>query len=364
MKSVLQVCAFGAPNPGNFIASLFALEKRLTDKGYSTIYAFAETAKDKAWCKDLCKDHRVYFLPVAKARILPSTYIVLKKIYKENDVSIVHSHFELYDIPVTVTAPKGVKIFWHLHDPLQENYFKGSLSRKILTKIQYGFFGKKAILLSVSEKHAYFAEKLGFKKEQIHYLPNGLNTDRIVPIHQETNSSDFLMFGWDVKRKGVDLAVKAMQQIGSEQIHLVIVGGQECRSYLTQYSTTGIICKEPVDNVNELYCQSKAFLHISRAEGQSYALLEVIYAGLPVICSDIPENQFAREFRNIHFVRNENYVDITDAIMILNTQLLISTEDAEYNRRLIDQKYSLNTWCVHLLNFYFGGAQDENESEG
>ena len=38
---VLQVCAFGAPNPGNFIASLTALERELKAKGAETVYAFA-----------------------------------------------------------------------------------------------------------------------------------------------------------------------------------------------------------------------------------------------------------------------------------------------------------------------------------
>lgn len=31
--------------------------------------------------------------------------------YRENHIYIMHSHFELYDIPTTTTAPKEVKIF-------------------------------------------------------------------------------------------------------------------------------------------------------------------------------------------------------------------------------------------------------------
>ena len=62
---VLQVCAFGAPNPGNFIASLTALERELKAKGAETVYAFAATARDKGWCRELCQTHKGYFLPVA-----------------------------------------------------------------------------------------------------------------------------------------------------------------------------------------------------------------------------------------------------------------------------------------------------------
>lgn len=111
MKQILHVCAFGSQRPGNFIESLMQLQNRMQDIGYETIYAFTEDAKDRSWCKDIQKTNRVYFLPVARARILPKTYLLIKQIYNENDIDIVHSHFELYDIPVTIMAPKKVKVF-------------------------------------------------------------------------------------------------------------------------------------------------------------------------------------------------------------------------------------------------------------
>ena len=93
--TVLQVCAFAAPNAGNFIASLTNLEERLAEKGIQTIYAFADGARDKTWCQEIQKRTKVYFLPTAHARILPKTYQLFKRIYQENDIAIMHSHFEL-----------------------------------------------------------------------------------------------------------------------------------------------------------------------------------------------------------------------------------------------------------------------------
>ena len=352
MKSILQVCAFGAPNPGNFIVSLIKLQEEMEKYGYRTIYAFPEKARDKGWCKELIKSNKIYFLPEARARILPKTYRVFSRIYKENEIEIVHSHFELYDIPATVKAPRSVKVFWHLHDALKEQYKKVKLSRKILIKIQYNFFSKRVKLLSVSKEHAQFAESLGFPKKQIHYLPNGINTDRIISVNKENQSSDFLMFGWDVHRKGVDLAIGAMKHMSSEKIRIVIVGESECKRYLENNAVPGIIYKEPVKDVNELYSCVRAFLHISRAEGLSYALLEAIYAGLPVICSDISENQFASEFNGIYFVNNEDITEIAHAIKNINSQIFLSKENIDYNRAQIEKKYSLNAWCSKVLDFY------------
>lgn len=351
--TVLQVCAFAAPNPGNFIATLTHLEQELQKKGIRTIYAFADGAEGKAWCQEIQKRTKVYFLPTAKARILPKTYQIFKKIYKENNISITHSHFELYDIPATVTAPKGVKIFWHLHDAIKMNYQKAPISRRLLTKTQYGVFGKRAVMLSVSEEHAEFANSLGFPKDQTHYLPNGVNTARIHPTALHKPEHSFLMFGWEVKRKGVDLVVEAASRL-TQPCRITIIGQEQCKNYLNEVSHADTIrFSAPVDNINELYQTTKCFLHVSRAEGLSYALLEVIYAGIPVICSDIPENRFAKVFKNVIFVPNEDSNAIAAAMdRIAAGPDTIAEEDVSFNRKLIEEAYSLHAWTTKTMHFY------------
>lgn len=354
---VLQACAFAAPAPGNFISSLCSLEIALESKGIKTIYAFPERAKDKNWCKEIQKRTKVYFLPESQARLRAETYRIFKTIYKENAVDIVHSHFELYDIPATVTAAQNIKVFWHLHDALKENYQKSSLSRKVLTKIQYGYISKRATLLSVSQEHAMFAEKLGFNKKNIKYFPNGINTSRIdiQSMDQSQIRSFLLLFGWEIYRKGVDILVDATKRI-FDGIRIKVVGQDECEKYLSQEGVSPIIeFSRPVSDINELYKEASAFLHISRAEGLSYALLEAIYAGLPVICSDIPENLFAQEFRNIIWIQSGNANELKRAIEIVaNPEFKVDCEDIEYNRELIRKEYSVISWINRMQEYYLG----------
>jgi len=348
--TVLQVCAFGAEQPGNFIASMEALEYALADKGIRTIYAFIERAQDKDWCKNICKRTKVYFLPEAKARILPKTYNIMRRIYKENDVDILHTHFELYDIPATVTAPKATKVFWHLHDVLeiQKNL------RGLLWKIQYGVVGKRATLLSVSEKHGKQTVQLGFPEEQVVYFPNAIELKRIktTPLYKHENN--ILIFGWDVIRKGVDLLIRSADKVKATDYKIWIVGGDLCKSYLDENgSNANIYYREPVKDVNELFAMTKFFLHISRAEGLSYALLEVIYAGIPVICSDIPENLFAKEFKNVFFVKSENIKEISEEIdQLLNWDGIVNEDDVAYNREIIRKKYAVSAWVDRMIKQY------------
>lgn len=353
---ILQICAFAAPMPGNFIPALLELENALKEHGTTTIYAFPERARDKQWCKEIQTRTKVYFLPEAQARLRLQTYLIMRNIYSENDVDIVHSHFELYDIPATLMAPKRVKVFWHLHDALKENYQKSAASRRILTKIQYGYFGKRAKLLSVSKEHAQFAIELGFHKKNVEYLPNGINTFRIrtEQIDKSMHRKKLLLFGWEVYRKGVDLVVEAAKKINDNEVHIRVVGQEACDKYLKMVGAPSIIrYSKPVEDVNELYRETSVFLHISRAEGLSYALLEAIYAGLPIICSDIPENQFANQFRNIVWIKNEDVDELAEAINSI--QYIVSDireEDIQFNRDLIQEHYALNNWVERVITYY------------
>lgn len=352
--TVLQVCAFAAPNAGNFIASLTHLEKKLEQKGIRTVYAFSDGAADKLWCQEIQKRTKVYFLPTAKARILPETYRTFRKIYKENDITVVHSHFELYDIPATLESPKKVKIFWHLHDAIKTHYHCAGIARRLLIRLQYSVMWKNVKLLSVSTEHANFVASLGFRADQIIYFPNGIHTARIQKTSPEEKMPCFLMFGWEVYRKGVDLAIEAARRAKSDFGQILIVGQDECQKYInSQGSVKGIAYRKPVEDVNTLYQTASVFLHISRSEGLSYALLEAIYAGIPVICSDIPENQFARPFRNVWFVESEAVDEISRLICAMARTPVIPTEDdIACNREMIERAYSMDAWAQKLIALY------------
>ena len=353
---VLQVCAFAAEYPGNFIATLTALENTLAEKGVHTIYAFPRRAAAKIWCQELCTRTTVYFLPEANARILPETYKIFRQIFAKHDVSIVHSHFELYDMPATLTAPKQAKIFWHLHDPIGEDFDKLDLLRRTLTKLQYGWIGKRATLLTVSEKHGDFVTSIGFSKKQVVYFPNGINTGKIRLVDSEltVHKNQFLLLGWDVHRKGVDVLTEAVTLLGQTSSTFCVVGLDQCEEYLSHHANQNIQFLRPVTDINILFQRSSCFLHISRAEGQSYALLEAIYAGLPVICSDIPENLFAQQFQNVLWVKNGDAEDLAEKLrLVLDEFPMPNREGVVRNREIIDKKFSIQAWVEQTVIRYF-----------
>lgn len=357
--NILQVCAYAAPYPGNFIKSLLVLEKKLKIEGHKIYYAFPETAEKFEWCKELSKSNEVYFLPLAKARINPKTYLKIMSILNKNNIDIVHSHFELYDIPIAVVLPKQSKMFWHLHDAIENDYNTHSWIRKVLFKLHYSVFSKRAYLLSVSDKHKEFAIKLGFDRKKTITILNGTDLNRISKSNIINNKSyDFLMFGWDLERKGVDLVIEAGEKLYKNGYNFIIsiVASEDTwkNDIFTKLKNAKWLHKQNfVEDVNCLYSSSNVFLHTSRAEGCSYALQEAIYSGLKIISSDIPENLFAKEIPTVSIFKNNDcndlYLKMKD---FLDEEMKLQINDVNEARTIIRNKYSIEIWADNIIAEY------------
>lgn len=354
---ILQICAYAAPYEGNFINTLKKLDELLTIDNHEVIYAFPENARQLIWIKELSIIRRIYFLPINMARIKPSTYFKLKTILTNEKIDIVHSHFELYDIPVALMSNKKIKVFWHLHDPIEEYYQKATFSRKALFKFQYKYLGSGTTLLSVSEKHKDFAIKLGYHKNQAYWLPNAIDIKRFKPVSQNHKEFDFLIFGWEFIRKGVDLLLQAGEILYKKgyTFKVGIVAKNdffEVNNIIQLKDSPWLVLQEFVEDVGELYNKTSTFLHISRAEGLSYALLEATYSGLNIICSDIPENVLPQDFPTIKYIQSENVVELVEMMRFFLINPDLSRSKSEISRKIIENEYSLEYWCNKVMDFY------------
>lgn len=355
--TVLQVCAYGAAYGGNFIASLESLESELARKNIRTIYAFVGRAGEQAWCKEIEKRTKVYYLPEARARILPKTYAIFRQIYRENDISIVHSHFELYDIPATVMAKPGTKIFWHLHDPIRIGAKRRS--RQLLWRLQYGVVGKNAKLLSVADEYRREVVKLGFPEAQTATVVNGLDLGRVKPVSPDREIRyDFLTFGWDFLRKGGDLILDACRLLEQDgyRFRLLFNGNVHTWPKLAEYlqgaDPEWLIRGEPVENINELFDASRIFIQASRRETFSYAVCEAAYAGLPVISTDIAGLEWAHDLPTVDFVPGEDVRGLYRSMKAHLDGKAYTPDLYDRSRAVIEEKYSTAEWTRKVLDHY------------
>lgn len=355
MGVVLQVCAYGADYSGNFISSLEELETELLTKGYETIYAFCEKAATKKWCQEISKRTKVYYLPEAKARIMPKTYYIFRQIYKENEISIVHSHFELYDIPATIVAPKNTKIFWHLHDPLN---LKGG-TRSLLWKIQYGLVGKRAQLIAVSDFYRKMVLNLGFPEKQSCLVLNGIDISRLSRKEKDFDHVlKFLTLGWDFYRKGDDLILNACQRLYAEGFNFqMLLNGNETtwpvlNEYLKGKELPFLKCINPTKDVASLYNSGDIFIQASRKETFSYAVCEAAYSGMPVICSDIYGLEWAHQLPTVCFFENENEENLYSKMKEFLCGKKYNSDAYTRTFEIIEDEYIIKAWSRKIIEIY------------
>lgn len=352
---ILQICAYAAPYEGNFIRSLYALELSLKERGISTIYAFPMGAKDKPWCKEIEKRTDVYYLPVSKAFANPSVYKTLHEIFHiHKDIAVAHSHFEQYDIPVTLSSPSHIKIFWHLHDSIQI----GKGIKKLFHIFQYKYVGRRAVLLSVSDFYKERVLKMGVPKENAFTVLNGIDVSRVnlQPLDRKTQY-DFITFGWDFNRKGDDLLIDACKLLSNDGYRFkCLINGNEstlkaiqeyCNGNLPEY----IIYGPPENDINKLFDGSAVFISASRRETFSYSVCEAAYAGLTVISSDIPGLEWAHEVPSVRFFESEDAVSLA-RLMRQALENPVSNEDIKQSRKVIQERYSIDCWVNNIIKVF------------
>jgi len=353
---VLQICAYAAPYEGNFMKSLYALEKRMAEYGYETIYAFPEQVGNYQWCQNLSADHKVYYLPVSKASFRIKTYCIIRRIFRScRDIAIAHSHFECYDVPLSIVSPRSVSVFWHLHDPITI----GTGVRKLLRWLHYRVFSKNVHLISVAEKYRKDIVNLGFNEANTRTVLNGIDLQRIDDSQSGDKKVDFITFGWNFHIKGVDIILDACDILSQEGIRFsIIVNGNDStlgkvRKHYPNGLPECISFRGFCENVNELFGTANCFIQASRAETFSYGVAEAAYAGLNVICSDVYGLEWAHEIPSVIFFESED----VNGLALSMKSILKREQNPEIiarSKTVIMQKYSVGCWVNKIINSYFG----------
>ena len=148
-----------------------------------------------------------------------------------------------------------------------------------------------------------FVSRYGLCESSISIIPNGVDTARFRsserPLWREqwrhrlgvTDETLFILIANNFHLKGVDNALKALQQITSrgEKAHLAVVGQGDIKRYIRKTKRMGLAENVSflgwVDSIEEIIAAADASLQPSLHDACSLATLEALAGGLPVITS-------------------------------------------------------------------------------
>jgi glycosyltransferase involved in cell wall biosynthesis len=137
--------------------------------------------------------------------------------------------------------------------------------------------------------------------KHIHSISNGIDTKYFYPrevkedfIKKYKLPSKFVLFvGRLDKEKNIDVVIRAMSLIKNNDIHLVIAGNGNERTYLENL-TNQLLQKQRVhflgfvsdEDLPNLYASAKCFINMGTAELQSIVTMEAMATHLPIIGAD------------------------------------------------------------------------------
>jgi glycosyltransferase involved in cell wall biosynthesis len=202
------------------------------------------------------------------------------------------------------------------------------MEKFLMQMMEYPFVYLSDSFTTVSSTdNDYYHSK--YKKEII-YVPNGVDCDLQINRQAALRHLDnlglaphsFLLFiaGRIIERKGCHLLLESINKLNMD-VPLVVIGDLEQVPIYSQKlkelaGNRPVIFEPPITDKGLLLgildlC--KLFIFPSTAEGMSIMLLEAASQGVPMICSDIPENKIVLD-ELVTYFRSEDTDDLAEKI--------------------------------------------------
>lgn len=356
--NILQVTDYLAPYEGNFICSIKNLESHVIDEGGNMFFLFPKEAYKIKWIKEMenTRDKKVFYLEDSVLKNIKK----IKKLIKENNINIVHSHFCL---PITQLAVKiscstnsNVYLVQHYHNHYQIS--ENKLKRPIF---KYIFSGNLNIGCSesVSKSIIYDPKKITTVTNAI-YFPrlNDYTTITREELGIKKESIVILMFGFDYLRKGVDIAIRAINNIAKKyNITLLIsisVGIDEISKKIkNEFGEIPSWLKliQARNDIGAYYNISDIFLSAAREEGFCYAMVEAIYCNLICISSEIDGPPL-----NIPGIQTFKNCDWDDLSKKIEKVILLNKEEKQEIKKIakdyVKKEYDIDSWSLKIIDEY------------
>jgi len=364
MRNILQIMDYAAPYKGNFIPSIENLETHLRQSGNRLIYMFPEGARKIDWVFQLQKEGKiVYFLDHSffSKRIKLRNILDLLKVIKKEGVSIIHTHFIAYNYTLVLMKMiflHDIKIIGNFMNEFHPPFNKYRRFKIFITDSTFD----SIIASSSAVKESIINTGLSSGKVKIVY--NALDTEHL-QVYDKIDFSDndsqkiVLMFGWTFLRKGVDIAIYAINELIDEgrDIRLVIAmaGGMEIveNEIKNQLGNvpSWITLMGPTSNVASYYNSTDIFLSASREEGFTYSVLEASYCNPMIILSEIGGHPldipYVGKFESESFTQLKK--SIIDMLKKNNEERKVMNEA---QKNYVSRTYDVNNWSKDIIKIY------------
>lgn len=365
---ILVAAGYNAPQSGNFIASLLDLAEAVKEQGGQTVFLFPVQRDGCTWVEWIkSRGFRVCFLENGKT---PAEKIAaVKELIALYSIRLVHLHFGyLESLLLPIHESLGVELVIHDHFDFVSNL---SQVRQRLSTMKKAVLYRRyhAYCISVMEKKNRWYWPAG--KNRHSFIINGLSLHRAErdelsaeerrrEIGLRDGEKVALFLGWDLLRKGLDIAVKAVEiyRKTDPSLKIGVIGAgsdgkpsQRTEEFLRERGvdpySDAILYMHSYEDIFALNRAVDCYVSSSRAEAFSYGILEAISQNTPVVVSDITGTSWCWGYDNCFRYPVEDPVACAEML-----SMAIARSRAPSNYQEFVRQFSNEIWTKKILSVY------------
>ncbi len=294
-------------------------------------------------------DHNKYFFL--------TTINKIKKIIKENSVTLVHAHLYWSTLIARLATRGKLPFFFSLHSIISADVYKNkwySYYTKLFDKITYK---KSQILIGVSSEVVLdYKKHIGVKGKTFvlhNFVDNAFFSDKQIK-NNFTGELKLVAVGNLKEAKNYIYLINAFKNLKSLNISLDIYGEGHQREFLQKEIDNNklrIVLKGKSTNINNILSDYNAYVMCSIHEGFGLAPAEAMVTGLMPILSDIPALREMSFNKGIYININSTKSFVSVVTKILNGEIIVSDLSKELSK-LARDNYSSQNYMEKLTGIY------------
>ena len=265
---------------------------------------------------------KMYCLNVKSRLFTPVAALQLRKIIKENNVSIVHSHLFWSSVVARLGTPKQIPLITTIHAFVASSIEYRPWRMRMMEKLTYKIRKSTIVAVAKGALDEYFTF-INVKPHQACHLYTFVDTsvfnDDTVTERNADETFSIVTVGNLKEQKNHRFLLEAFKELKDINIKLDIYGKGPLRQTLQQTIDEhhlNIELKGQVKNIQEQVKRYDLFIMSSAYEGFALSVLEAMALGMPMLLSDIPSFKEQCEGTAAYFKLN-HVKDFTTQLLAL-----------------------------------------------
>jgi glycosyltransferase involved in cell wall biosynthesis len=279
----------------------------------------------------------------------------IKKIIRQYNVDMVHTHLFWPTVIARLAVPKKIPLLTTIHAFIATSVEYKRPDIRIIDKLTYRKRNSIIIAVAKGALEEYF-NFLHLKPHKTYVLHTFVDVDRFSKKKANAEDEPFKLISVGALRiqKNQAFLIKAMSLLKDKNIELHIYGSgplQESLQDLINKTEAKVLLNGVNSNIEEIFPLYNAFVMSSTFEGFSLAVLEAMASKIPLLLSNIDSFKEQCNDTALFFNLNEEK-SLADQILFLQSKKTeqYKLSDAAFKR--VNELYTLQIYMFQLRNIY------------